>query len=192
MSRKRARYDILTSPGFRRMLPHVKKQLVDTRYCLVGGLAVAYHVNPPVTEDMDFLFRGGDAETITLRDRLRQAGWKVSVEAVPTVGPGLPLLVVRGRLVAGSEVWLVDFIPTHGDRFLDQVVARGVPVKFGRTTIPVATAEDLIIMKSLAGREKDMEDIREIESKLWDVLDREYLDEENLKLAEERGRRWKG
>ena len=46
---------ILESKEFRWTVGQVKEALGGRAYCLVGGLAVAYHANPPGTVDADFL-----------------------------------------------------------------------------------------------------------------------------------------
>lgn len=58
---------------------------------------------------------------------------------------GLPLDVVLG-----------------GPGLEDLFMSRAVPVRVGAVTVPVISPEDLIVTKVLAGRPKDLEDVRGI------------------------------
>ena len=80
---------------------------------------------------------------------------------------GMPLDVVLGG-------------PGLEEQFLDRAVA--VPV--ADFTVPVISPEDLVVTKVLAGRDKDIEDIRGVLRLRADSLDFDYL-RRTLKMIED-------
>ena len=96
-------------------------------------------------EDAGFALRFANAEPFVRRTRV--------LPFVHTVS-GLPLDVV----LAG---------PGLEELFL----SRAVPVTIGDLVVPVISPEDLIATKILAGREKDIEDVRSILRERYSSLD---------------------
>jgi hypothetical protein len=70
--------------------------------------------------------------------------------------------------------------PGIEDRFFERVRSRDVE----GTRVPVVSAEDLVVMKILAGRPKDLDDIRAVLAAYGGRLDEQYIDD-TLKLLEE-------
>ena len=78
----------------------------------------------------------------------------------------------------------VPFIPLQ-----DEILRRAVPMPFGSRTIPVTTAEDLILLKMTFHREKDLIDVRGI---LWvqrGHLDLQYLRSWSQRMLQDNTRR---
>jgi hypothetical protein len=70
----------------------------------------------------------------------------------------------------------VDLILAGDDRYLSDVVAHATLEEVQKGfKIPVATSEDLVVMKTLVGREKDIEDVLAIQETTAN-LDEEYID----------------
>lgn len=59
--------------------------------------------------------------------------------------------------------------------YLDAVLARATPAKFGSTSLQMATLEDLVLLKLDADRPRDIEDVLSIKDAFGDTLDHEYL-----------------
>lgn len=164
-----ARKQYLATADFRQVCEEAKKAMEGHSYCLIGGLAVAYHVNPPVTMDVDFLFDGEIEEAKFSRE------WTVAPLLFPTRQPGYPRRGANFRR-KNPPNHVVDLLEAGTDRFLLGVLSRAVPATIQRgLRVPVITPEDLIVMKTLAGRDKDVEDIAEIEHGMGDKLDYEYI-----------------
>jgi hypothetical protein len=68
--------------------------------------------------------------------------------------------------------------PGLEELFFDRLVHRSV----GNLKIPVASAEDSIVMKILAGRAKDLDDVRAILSAKRATLDHETIEQTLLLL----------
>lgn len=155
-SRTWTRAKILESTKFLSTVREVTTALdrLDIRYALFGGIAVAYHANPPVTIDADFLI---DTEKMDILQIIFLSGkWKVHPFVFPQRGPGFPKYGYRiqkpGRTV-------VDLISTSEDAYLSSVVARAKRVSLSGVPVPVVRAEDLIVIKTLANRAKDLSDV---------------------------------
>lgn len=62
-----------------------------------------------------------------------------------------------------------------GPGFEDTFIERAVPLDFEGVFVPVASPEDVIIMKVLASRPKDIEDVRAIIAERHATLDAAYI-----------------
>jgi hypothetical protein len=68
--------------------------------------------------------------------------------------------------------------------FEQQAIARAKQLELAGCLVPVATAEDLIIMKSFAGRPRDDDDVRGIIVAQGERLDWQYCEQTAAKLGE--------
>lgn len=139
-------------------------------YALVGGLATAYHANPVVTVDVDFLV---DDDRSRIESAVRGLGRLFPLRFMGRT-QGLPRAGVR--LVMSDVSSEVDLISASDDLFLMSTVESAKTVKIGEVLCPVITAENLIVMKTLVGRDKDLEDVFEIRKVLGDKLDETYIE----------------
>ena len=129
------------------------------RWYVFGAQAVIVHGVPRLSADVDVTIAlMPDAPERFVRD-MGEAGFRLRVDdpefirrtrVMPFVheATGMPLDVV----LAGSGLE-------------EEFMTRAVPTDVGGTTVPVIDAADLIIAKILAGRPKDLEDVRA----LWRV-----------------------
>lgn len=172
--RKRTRRRILQEPGFRETAKQVFDLLEGHRGALIGGLAVSWYANPPVTPDVDFL---SDIPYEKLRSRgekLSMQKWDVFPLAFVHRQRGLPQ---RGVGFEKAYPYIsIDILLTGEDTYLLQVLTRAklVDIQPG-FSLPIVTAEDLVVMKTLVGRDKDFEDIKELRMALSGKLDEEYV-----------------
>lgn len=149
------RKKILESAVFLKTVREVTAALkkADIRYALIGGLAVAYHANPPVTIDADFLV---DTDNMDILEILFKGhGWQVYPLIFRVNQRGFPKY---GWAIRKKGRTNIDLVSTSGDAYLSRVVAGARPVSLKGVSVPMVTAEDLIVMKTLVGREKDIDD----------------------------------
>jgi len=141
---------------------------------LIGGLAVAYYVNPPVTVDVDFLVFATTKEISEYAQGL--TGWGQGPLMFTSRTKGMPKGGVRLSKVTPPEAE-VDLISCGSDEYLQSVVLNSplVEVQPG-FTIKVIRPEDLVVMKTLVGRDKDIDDTVEIMSKLRGKIDETYIE----------------
>ena len=156
---------------------------------MVGGVAVEVLVNPPSTVDLDILVNT-DGETALRRLRellqsLRDEKWDSMPLFFGRAWPGKP----------SSGVWFihpqtcikVDLLFTGSDKFLTRAVNRApaFTIKGCRGVLPnIMVVEDLVVMKMLAGREKDTEDVEAIMRAYKGTLDTDYIEKAYIDLDE--------
>ena len=126
-------------------------------YLIVGGQAVLVHGEPRLTRDIDVTL-GVDVDRLDdLLAIVKQAGWNVLVQS--------PRDFVQQTMVlpcedSGSGVRL-DFIFSHSS-YERQAMTRTTTLKVGQTDVRFASPEDLVIHKVVAGRPRDIEDVRSV------------------------------
>ncbi len=137
---------------------------------LFGARAAILHGVARLTADVDVTVRLPDrvsAEILAqglerrgFRQRFTDPALLAQTRVVPFVHAptGLPLDVV----VAG---------PGLEDRFFERAIVHDID----GVRVPVASVEDIVVMKVLAGRAKDLEDVRVIAAANRDALDRSYI-----------------
>ncbi len=143
----------------------------EIRFMLVGGQAVLVHGRARLTEDIDITL-GVDPQALPA---LLDLGAALGLVPLPTDVTAFVsetfVLPVRDP----ASGWRVDFIFSSLD-YERIAIARAVEVPMGETTVPFATAEDLVIHKLFAGRARDLEDIRGVLIRQRGRLDGAYLD----------------
>ncbi len=146
-------------------------QQASIPYMLIGGQAVLVHGQPRLTEDIDITLGIGPAEY----ERLLVLATKLDL--TPLVDD--PSSFVRTTHVLPTRSVTtgirVDFI-FSSTQYEAGAIARAIPIELNARTVHFATAEDLIIHKLLAARERDIEDIRGIVSRKGDAVDWEYVE----------------
>ncbi len=128
----------------------------NLRYMVIGGQAVLLHGEPRLTNDIDITVAAGLEE---LDSVLRVAAGS---ELEPLVDPEEFTLrtMVLPCLHRKSGI-RVDFILSFSS-YEREAIGRAVEVEVGGAVVRFATAEDLIVHKVLAGRARDLEDVRSI------------------------------
>ncbi|HUH03450.1 MAG TPA: nucleotidyl transferase AbiEii/AbiGii toxin family protein [Kofleriaceae bacterium] len=131
---------------------------------LIGGHAVNAWAEPRFTADIDITV-AADADAI---ERVRQDLLARGYRIVREVGAELPSGPDFLRLVRGSDDPPID-LQIAKTSFQEEVIRRARP---GRP--PIATPEDLIVLKLIAHRPKDLLDLRNLI--LLNDLDWDYIE----------------
>lgn len=137
------------------------------RYTLIGGQAVNAWGSPRITEDFDFLVAGDRAAIAFAEDLLRAAGF-VAVTKQDAGSPSGPDFV---RMRQPERAVIVDLLVAKTS-YQEALIERARAVN--DSGVPVATPEDLIVLKLIAGRSKDNADAQLLARR--PDLDREYLE----------------
>ncbi|HEY3203078.1 MAG TPA: nucleotidyl transferase AbiEii/AbiGii toxin family protein [Thermoanaerobaculia bacterium] len=146
---------------------------------LFGAQAVQVWGLPRLTADVDVTarLRGDNPEVFV--SLMRRAGFELRVRDIDD-------FVKRTRVFPfvhrGSEI-PVDVV-LAGPGLEDEFLERARRIDLGGVTVPVISAEDLIVTKILAGRPKDIEDVRGILSERLEKLDLRHI-RRLLRLLEE-------
>ena len=151
-------------------LERLLRALVDGKvdFVVIGGVAAVLHGSARLTFDLDICFANDRANLDALGAVLTSLDARLRgvPEDVPFVADGatlkrvdvLTLTTVAGdldvlRVPSGAPRY--DVLRAHADRF-----------DVGGFEVRVASIEDLIAMKTAAGRDKDRSDIAELEALL--------------------------
>lgn len=141
-------------------------------YALIGGLSLAVHGNGRATEDADFLLHVPAIQLPRLLEAMVESGCTLDVRQSIRDWTDGGMLVVTGP--GGVHVdCLKAVIPVF-----HRILERARPEPFGKQTVRVADAEGLILLKLIAFRPLDQEDIRGILAANADRLDLDWVRQE--------------
>ena len=130
---------------------------VGARWYLFGAQAAILHGAARLTADVDITVDPGARTAGELAMALGAAGFEPRVDDVAAFAEAnrvLPLVHARTRIP-------VDVV-LAGPGLEDLFFARAEQRSIGDVTVPVACAEDIVTMKVLGGRAKDLEDVAAI------------------------------
>jgi hypothetical protein len=136
---------------------HDALEPITPRWYLFGAQAALLHGAARLTADVDVTVDAGDVAPADLIAALRDAGFTPR-------SPDLERFIARTRvipLVHDASGIPVDVI-LAGSGLEALFVQRAQVREIEGVTVRVASAEDIIVMKVLAGRAKDLEDVRAI------------------------------
>ena len=139
---------------------------VRAQWYLFGAQAVVIWGRPRLTADIDVTVRLVPEDPERLARSLKDAGF------VPRFGASDDFLR-RTRVmpfVHASSGFPLDVV-LAGPGLEELFLSRAVPVPIGDIVVPVIKPEDLVATKILAGREKDLEDVRSVLRERQDMLD---------------------
>ena len=131
-------------------------------YAVMGGLAVRVYAIPRPTHDVDITLAIDREQLPELYQNIRSLGYTVP-EAfdsgwVDTVA-GMPL--VKFRLYLEGHGVDIDVFLAESE-FQKQMLARRCQIPSGDQTISLVSPEDLVLLKLLAGRMRDLTDVQDI------------------------------
>ena len=139
-------------------LADLKEALAALRvdWYVFGAQAALVYGAARVTADVDVTLRLGKVTPARLATALKRHGFRLRIDdpAFVRTTRVLPILHVRTSVPAD----LVIAGPGLEDVFLERSSVHDL----GGVRVPVARAEDVIVMKLLAGRDKDLDDVAAI------------------------------
>jgi predicted nucleotidyltransferase len=144
------------------------------RYSVIGGITLSQWGFSRYTHDVDIKVLVPDTNYTTMRNTLRAA----FPEPARIHAPQNPLIVAV--TIQGVIVDFLLALPGYEEQIIERAVSRDL----GGWSIQVCTAEDLIIQKVVAGRDRDWLDIEELLIARHDRLDQAYIEEWLSQFAE--------
>lgn len=147
---------------FRAAIEAVQRLLAkfDNRGVIIGGIAVGFLGRPRLTEDVDAMF------LLPTQDipKFLEAAKNENIE---------PRIPDADAFARKNRVLLLQHAPTETNidislgilPFEEEVVERGIVRSTSTLSVRLPSPEDLITMKAVAHRPKDLEDIRSIVDK---------------------------
>lgn len=139
------------------------------RYLVIGGLAVVVVGEPRTTADADAIVFVSPAEAEALIGLAANAGFEVQTAAE------LERLASTGTMRFRRGPFQLDLI-TASLSFEEAAFRRARHHELFGVRLPFPTPEDLILLKVLAGRDKDMLDAVGVARRYRDRLDIAYLE----------------
>ncbi|MFN0060421.1 MAG: nucleotidyltransferase [Planctomycetota bacterium] len=129
----------------------------QTPFVVIGGLAVGLQGEPRATLDVDVLVTLAPADVSKLAHAAQASGWNIDPVAATTqwrfTGFVRFFLGPRGHQVAAD-------LMGNASAYFKEVMWRAQVTRLFDRRVPVATPEDLVVMKCSAWREKDIPDLR--------------------------------
>lgn len=142
------------------------------RYLVVGGTAVNIYGYVRLTMDLDIMVDLSDHNLVKLIDTMKQCGYspRVPVEPVEFISRDK-----RDEWIKEKGAIVFTFIDPENpyrqiDIFLvnpiefEDAYSRRADMKIRGLTVSVISIEDLIKLKILSGRERDIEDVHQLEN----------------------------
>jgi Nucleotidyl transferase AbiEii toxin, Type IV TA system len=140
----------------------------EVRCLVVGGVAVVLHGHPRLTADIDLVVALDEINVTRAMVALGDLGYRprapVAIEQFANAEVRRSWIEDKGLTV--FSLWSKTHPATEIDVFVkepfmfDEAFERSVLVSLGATQVRVVSIADLIAMKQLANRPKDLEDIR--------------------------------
>ena len=141
-------------------------------YCLIGALALGAYGRPRATHDVNLLILTDSATSHSYLDPLRAKGFAVASDWHKS-NPMAQNVVIRLKHTSAPDFPL-DLIfatsPLHKN-----ALDRRKLFNLHGTQVSVSSAEDLILLKLLAGRPRDFDDVMGIVGNAGPPLDLDYL-----------------
>jgi hypothetical protein len=140
------------------VLADLKRALAALRvdWYVFGAQAALIYGAVRVTADVDVTVRLGKVTPTRLAAALKRRGFVLQVNDPSFIRTTRVLPVLHIPTSVPADLVLAG--PGLEDLFLERAVVHDL----GGVQVPVARAEDLIVMKLLAGRDKDLEDVAAI------------------------------
>jgi hypothetical protein len=140
------------------------------RWYVFGAQAVNVHGFPRATADLDLTIDIGDGPTPAFMRALDAAGFTPRFADADFIAATRVLPVVHRASALPIDLVLAG--PGLEQLFLDELHIETI----GRRKIPFLSAENLIVTKLLAGRPKDLEDVRELVARRAAALDHKHIE----------------
>jgi predicted nucleotidyltransferase len=148
------------------------------RFAVIGGIAASIRGEPRSTLDVDLVLGCDVARGLQLVSQLATSEFEALFRDVGEVVERAFLLPVRHRM---TKIKVDLALGISG--FEQQAIERATSTWIGSVSVPIVSAEDLVILKIMAHRPRDLEDIGKILTRQGDAFDWQFT----LRTARELG-----
>ncbi|MFC1504765.1 nucleotidyl transferase AbiEii/AbiGii toxin family protein [Spirochaetota bacterium] len=148
----------------------------DITFCLAGGLAVSIISRPRATEDIDIVLLQDKSDRNNIEKLFRDNFEIIDIHDEIMMIGGIPVwrIVLKNSNIEEGAV-VIDLMFAENS-ILKNTAKNCISIRIDDTDIPVARAEDLILIKMNSKRPQDISDIEAIREEMKDSLDNEYID----------------
>ena len=148
------------------------------RFCIIGGLAVIRWGQPRATQDIDISLMAGLGSELHYIDLLLSK-FKARVSDARQFALRSRVLLLHATNGVPLDIALAAF------PFEEQVVDRASRFEFAPDIkLITASAEDVVVLKAFASRDRDWADVEGILVRQQGLLDWKYINEEMTRLCE--------
>ena len=130
---------------------------LGVRMVFIGGIAVNIYARPRTTYDVDGVISLDESNIKEFASDAGRAGFKYDGKKPVKFIQGMPFM----SLFYPKLKTYVDLFLGQSD-FQKSLLARAKRIRFHNESINIVAPEDLILSKLIYGRERDIEDVREI------------------------------
>jgi len=141
----------------------------DIPYMIIGGQAVLLYGEPRLTRDIDITLGVG----IERAEEIRAISREMGLEPLPSDVIGLIEDTMVLPTIDDSSGIRVDFIFSQSS-YEWEAISRARRVRIGKAEVCFTSLEDLIVHKIVAGRPRDIEDLKAVMAKN-PAYDRGYI-----------------
>lgn len=128
-------------------------------YAVCGGIAVTIHGYVRTTKDMDFLIRSEDADRVV--KLAARVGFLDDSGNIPFgLGTKRETIVRRVVKTEGCDLLMLDLILVSP--ILEPAWQSRIKVEWEGRQLSMVSREGLALMKTLAGRDQDLTDLRQL------------------------------
>ncbi len=146
------------------------QQRIDAPMCLIGGAAMVARAFVRATQDFDVVITASAWNVDALMKAGATAGYVTAGADLELADAGILRWADTEPRGLSIDLLLAD------SAYLEEVIRRATTVNVPGVTIPVATLEDLVLLKLDAHRPRDIDDVLAIKDVAADQLDRDYLE----------------
>ena len=139
----------------------------DVRFVVIGGYAVAAHGYERATRDVDIVYATDLDNCERFATTLQRLEARVRVADLPARGGEISAqwLAAGGHFVFSTAHGILDALSWIAGLDYTTLESRALTVELSDgTALRVCSYEDLVAMKQLAGRPRDLDDLRELEA----------------------------
>lgn len=149
-----------------------------TPYIVIGGLAVGVIGEPRLTHDIDLIVFLAIENIQAFLEKSKKRGFIFNDKEV------FKEIRSTGTFRLNYGLFHADFI-IASTRLEKNALKRGQKIMlFGKKAV-FPSPEDLILLKIIPGRERDLLDAKSIVKRHFDKLDKRYLEKWSMKLSDE-------
>jgi hypothetical protein len=154
-------------------------------YVLAGGWGYSALVEPRATTDIDILILLEQPSREHVQALVSSLFDSTVIYPAPMIFQGISMWRIVG--IRSDQEVIVDLLLANS-AYLRTALARARTIPFGALLVPILTLEDLVILKTLAGRLQDRADLEKIHARQADLhIDWAYVDhwKKTLGLADQ-------
>ena len=137
---------------------------------LMGGIATSFYARPRATYDIDGIIYVERDKLDKFLPAVGKKGFQYNRTNPVRLIQNLPFLTLFHK----RDKLYVDLYIAENE-FQKRIIERAKKIKLGSVRVDIVSLEDLILLKLLTGRERDVDDVRNIICENFRMLDCEYL-----------------